>query len=578
MKNGLEREVTTCDLLVVGAGLAGCMAAIKGADLGLDTIVVEKANAYRSGAAATGVDHIWAHFPEVQGPIGYTVDDLVEDHMDKVGGMIHEDLLRVVAINALDRIHDLEKMGVKVRYEDSKVPGGYILVRQIHSVVNTLNFDGRDMKVKMTREMKKRGATIVNRVMITGLLKKDGVVTGAIGIGTRDTKIYVFEAKAVIMSTARISGARIFNEPGPGSGTAFNLRWPGSETGDGKVAALNAGAELINLEFSHHRVNFKNMVRGGGLPYNSYSPAGQGINAFGDVIMPPEKDIFENSTDGIYNAPKLKLIDELNQGRGPIYCDLTNGTEEEIRFSEWSLTHEGGGYALMHMMKNEGVDFRTHQFEMGPGEIELGNFGAGGIYVDGKCSSTVPGLFAAGDEMGGVPLGCAPGALATGWYAAEQAADYISSNSVVAAHDKEKVEKLEAHCLSFLEREDGFRWQDSQIALNRIMSYYATNLKTEKMLERGLENLDYLQGHNDIKADNAHELMRCMEMHNLIENAKLILQGNLERKESRKIKSAPIQTRLDYPEQNDAEWSCALSQRLTEDDKIVFAKKPFRRG
>jgi len=578
VKTRLEREILYCDLLVVGAGLAGCMAAIKGSDLGLDTIVVEKANAYRSGAAATGVDHIWAHFPEIQGPIGYTVDDLVEDHMDKVGGMIHEDLLRVVAVNALDRIHDLEKMGVKIRYGDSKVPGGYIVVRQIHSVVNTLNFDGRDMKVKMAREMKKRGARIINRVMITGLLKKEGMVTGAIGIGTRDKKIYLFKSKAVIMSTARISGGRMFNEPGPGAGTAFNVRWPGSETGDGKIAALNAGAELINLEFSHHRINFKNFVRGGGLPYNSYSPAGQGINGFGDVIMPPEKDLFENSTEGIYNAPKLKLIDELNQGRGPIYCDLTEGTEEEIRFSEWSLTHEGGGFALMHMMKNEGVDFRSHKFEMGPGEIELGNFGAGGIYVDGKCRSTVPGLFAAGDEMGGVPLGCAPGALATGWYAAERAADYINRNNIAKGHDEEAVDKLESLCLSFLEKEDGFRWQDAQIALNRIMSYYATHLKTEKMLERGLENLDYLQCHNDIKADNAHELMRCMEMHNLIENAKLILQGNLERKESRKIKSAPIQTRLDYPEQDDEKWMCALSQRVTEDGRLIFAKRPFRRG
>ena len=578
MKKRLEREIINCDLLVVGAGLAGCMAAIKGADQGLDTTVVEKANAYRSGAASTGVDHIWAHFPEIQGPIGYTAEDLIEDHMDKVGGMIHEDLLRTITLNALDRIHDLEKMGVKVRYEDSKLPGGYILVRQIHSVVNTLNFDGRDMKIKMTKEMKRRGAKIINRVMITGLLKKDGVIIGAVGVGTRNKKLYIFKAKAVIMSTARISGGRMFNEPGPGAGTAFNVRWPGSETGDGKIAAFNAGAELINLEFSHHRVNFKNFVRGGGLPYNSYSPAGQGINAAGDVIMPPEKDIFENSDNGIYNAPKLKLIDELNQGRGPIYCDLTEGTEEEIQFSEWSLTHEGGGYALLHLMKNAGIDFRTHKLEMGPGEIELGNFGAGGIYVDDKCHSTVPGLFAAGDEMGGVPLGCAPGALATGWYAAEQAETYIKDNNTAGDFEEETVEQLEALCLSFLEKEDGYRWQDSQIALNRIMSYYATNLKSETMLLRGLENLDYLQNHNDIQATNPHELMRCLEMHNLIENAKLIMQGNLERKESRKIKSAPIQTRLDYPEQNDAEWNCALSQRLSEEGNLIFAKRPFRRG
>lgn len=578
MAKPLEKVVHNCDLLVVGAGMAGCMAAIRGAALGLKTIAVEKADANRSGAAATGVDHIWAHFPEVQGS-KYGIAELVLDHMDKVGGNIHEDLLKVIAENALDRIHDLEKMGVKIRYEQSKVPGKYILVRQIHSVVNTLNFDGRDMKLHMTKAMEKQGVQLINRVMITELLKKDGRVVGAVGVGTRDSKIYIFYAKAVILSTARISGGRMYEQPGPGAGVCFNLRWPPSDTGDGKVAALHAGAELINLEYAHHRVNFKNIVRGGGLPYNSYSPAGQGINARGDVIMPPEKDLFQDSDDGIYNAPKLKLIDELNAGRGPIYCDLTTGTEEEIKFTEWSLTHEGGGYALQHLMKRAGMDFRTHKFEMGPGEMELGNFGAGGIYVDGKCQSTIPGLFAAGDEMGGVPLACAPGALATGWYAAEQACEYMKKESVndIEKADTAIVDKLETLCHSFTDRKDGNRWQDAQITLNRIMQYYATNLKSETMLTRALEHLDYLQNNAELKAANPHELMRCLEMNNLFINAELILRGNLERKETRYIKSAPIHTRIDYPKQDDENWNCSLSQRLEEDGTLVFAKRPYRR-
>lgn len=578
MTRELEKTVIDCDLLVIGGGLAGCFAAIKGADLGVKTVLVEKANPMRSGAAATGVDHIWAYFPEIQGPRGYTLDDLIEDHTDKVDGMIHQDLLRVISETALDRIHDLEKMGVKIRYEQSKLPGKYILVRQVQCVVNTLNFDGRDMKLHMTKEVRRRGAKIVSRVMMNELVVRDGRVVGAIGIGVRDQKIYLFRSKATILCTARISGGRMFNEPGPGAGIAFNLRWPPSETGDGKAMAFRAGAELINLEFSHHRVNFKNFVRGGGLPYNSYSPAGQGINALGDVIMPPEKEVFQDSNRGIYNAPKHKLIDELMQGRGPIYCDLTTGTEDEIKFCEWSITHEGGGTALLHLMQRDGIDFRKDKLEMGPGEVELGNFAAGGLYVDGDCHSTLPGLYVAGDELGGVPLGCAPGALATGWYAAEKSVAWFKKHQAPARFvgSDEEVQQFQALCLSMLNRKDGHGWQEAQVALNRTMNYYGLKLKTEKMIQRGLENLDDLTRHTELKAHHPHELMRCLEMQNLFLNAELILRGNLERKETRKIKSMNIHLRLDHPEQDDENWKCALSQRL-ENGKIVFAKRPFRR-
>ena len=578
MTRALEKTVIDCDLLVIGGGLAGCFAAIKGADLGVKTVLVEKANPMRSGAAATGVDHIWAYFPEIQGPRGYTLDDLIEDHTDKVDGMIHQDLLRVISETALDRIHDLEKMGVKIRYERSKLPGNYILVRQIQNVVNTLNFDGRDMKLHMAKEVRRRGAKIVSRVMMNELVVRDGRVVGAFGVGVRDQKLYLFRSKATILCTARISGGRMFNEPGPGSGIAFNLRWPPSETGDGKAMAFRAGAELINLEFSHHRVNFKNFVRGGGLPYNSYSPAGQGINAFGDVIMPPEKEVFKDSTRGIYDAPKHRLIDELMQGRGPIYCDLTTGSEDEIKFCEWSIAHEGGGTALLHLLQQEEIDFRRDKLEMGPGEVELGNFAAGGLSVDGHCHSTLAGLFVAGDEMGGVPLGCAPGALATGWYAAEKSVAWFRKHQAPArvAGSDEEFKQFESLCLSMLNRKDGHRWQEAQIALNRLMNYYGLKLKTEKMIQRGLENLDDLTRCTELNAQNPHELTPCLEMRNLCLNAELILQGNLERKETRKIKSMNIHWRLDYPEQDDERWKCALSQRL-ENGKIVFTKRPFRR-
>ena len=44
----------TCDICVVGGGLAGCMAAIRAAELNDDVLLVDKSNPERSGCAGTG--------------------------------------------------------------------------------------------------------------------------------------------------------------------------------------------------------------------------------------------------------------------------------------------------------------------------------------------------------------------------------------------------------------------------------------------------------------------------------------------------------------------------------------------
>ncbi|MBW1803802.1 MAG: FAD-dependent oxidoreductase, partial [Deltaproteobacteria bacterium] len=63
----LVRKNIQADVLIIGGGLAGCMAAIRAAEvIGPENVlVVEKAHVRRSGNAATGVDHTWSYMPEV---------------------------------------------------------------------------------------------------------------------------------------------------------------------------------------------------------------------------------------------------------------------------------------------------------------------------------------------------------------------------------------------------------------------------------------------------------------------------------------------------------------------------------
>ena len=63
----MNREVVETDVLCVGGGIAGLMAAIRASDLGAKVIVAEKGNTLRSGAAGCGNDHFWCYIPEVHG-------------------------------------------------------------------------------------------------------------------------------------------------------------------------------------------------------------------------------------------------------------------------------------------------------------------------------------------------------------------------------------------------------------------------------------------------------------------------------------------------------------------------------
>ncbi|MBN1315422.1 MAG: FAD-binding protein, partial [Anaerolineales bacterium] len=137
----------SCDVLVAGGGLAGCMAAIRAGELNDKVILADKGHPARSGCAATGVDHIFAYFPEVQKAEGVSLEDLVEDHVNNLGkGLANRDIAHYICETALDRILDLESYGVKMRYEDSTLPGKFRLQYQLHACRNTLHFDGRDVK------------------------------------------------------------------------------------------------------------------------------------------------------------------------------------------------------------------------------------------------------------------------------------------------------------------------------------------------------------------------------------------------------------------------------------------------
>jgi len=563
--NNIEIREHSCDVCVVGGGLAGCMAAIRAAELNDSVVLVDKSNPERSGCAGTGLDHIWGYFPEVQGREEVSLEQMVEDHTRNVAqGLVNRRMLHYIAATSYDRILDLERFGARIRFEDSTLPGKLRLQYQMHACRNTLHFEGRDIKRILTTAVRKSGARILDRMMVTEVLTRDGEAVGVAGYGTRDGKIHRIRAKAVIMTTGRIN--RLYK---PYPGLTFAIRMPPALTGDGKAAMFRAGAELINMEFLSipGRWSSRNLIRGGGLPTGSYQPPGVGVNALGEVIRRRNHEVGSKTVYGTAKtfATGRSFQGELEAGRGPIYADMSWGSEEDQRYMLWAIENEGLGPGFLHIMERYGLDFRRHKIELWPIEPEHSAAAAGGPIVDETCQTTLPALYAAGDEVGGVPGSVAPGAFTMGYLAAESAAKRAGGTGTVA--DGQGEEELLDFCNEILNRSGGDPWEDAQAAIHNHMSDYNIQNRSETMARRGLECLEYLKNTMRLTAASPHELTHCLEIRNLIECGRIIFRSTIERKESR----GKIFQRKDYPEQDDANWFCFLGQRL-ENGRVRFQK------
>jgi succinate dehydrogenase/fumarate reductase flavoprotein subunit len=584
MKAVMEVIPIDTDVLVIGGGLAGCMAAIKASEYGVKVTIAEKANTLSSGCAGTGVDHSWAYIPIIHEQMGWTIEDLVEDHAQLIArGFINKDLLRLVARENYDRMLDLEKFGVKIRYEDSKIPGQFRIVYQFHTMPSSFNFDGHDLKIKLTKEAMRRGVNIVNRVMVVALLITGGQVAGALGAGTNDGRLYSFRAKTVVMSTGRA------NRLTPNvTGIWGNHRIPANETGDGRAIALRAGVPVINMEFlSSGYYSIGNYELNLGSPRNTVQPAAAVTDADGKDIVPRTR-FYDWSKLGKEKVdPKIMRQKMLSggqarpsyaqlyrQGQGPFYLDLTGGSEEEIKYIEWSIHNEGKGSLFLDYLKNrEGFDFRRDKLEWLPNSREMAGTAASGLVVNDKLETEVKGLFGAGDDVGGFPWSGAPGAFVMGWRAGERAAKDARQQPAFLPVSPETAESVLEQCSGLLENQKGQHWREVELAVQNTADYYAGDARSEKTLKRGIERLDDIKKNASFRAENPHELMRCLEVMSIIDNVEMVLYASLERHESRR---APFGFyRADFPEQNDKEWLAFLALKRCE-GSIKFSRIPIK--
>jgi succinate dehydrogenase/fumarate reductase flavoprotein subunit len=574
------------DVLIIGGGLAGCMASIKAAEReGLRVTLAEKSNTLASGCAGSGIDHCWSYIPPVHEKVGYTLEDMAEDHRLGMGlGFCRKDLFYLVAGTMYERMLDLEKFGINFRYEDSKVPGKFRIVDQFHSFPSTFNFDGEPIKRKLTAEAKRRGVQIINRVQMTDLITTDGQVSGAVGVNTRTGDVYSFKTKAAVLCCGRSHRlTRHIN------GIDFDTRMPPPLTGDGTSMAIRAGLPIINIEFlSSRSLAIQASKKTYGDPRGTTQPAARIIDGEGNVLVErtqfydwenlgKEKWTTETRRKWLEQRKVVRggahqfITERHKEGGGPFYLDFAEATDEEEAYIKWSIRNEGKGTQVMrYYEEEEGLRLKGNALEYGDyGDRELSGYAQRGVWVSKDMETGISHLFAAGDEVGGLPWNGAPGAITQGWHCGAMAAERAEKQKTFLTPSEDLIRARKELCSEILGRERGFYWKEVEIFVQNVVDFYCGKVRSQKLLERGLQRLDSAKN-APMKAENPHELARSLDVKSIIDNAELVFRSSLERKESRPELDF---RRADYPEKDDKNWLCFLAIRK-ENGEFRFSKIP----
>ncbi len=524
-----REDIVKCDFLIVGGGIAGMQAAITASSLGMDVVVAEKADTRRSGSGATGNDHFICYIPEYHGDDFEEILREVSETL--VGPWQDKNLLSLMLRRSQEVIELWESYGINMRptgewnFEGHSMPGR----RRYH-----LKYDGHDQKPLLTKQALKNGCHILNKTTVNELLTNEtGRVVGAIGVNIADEKpeLIVFQAKAVLVCTGH--SVRIY--PGMNPAYPFNACNCPADTGSGIAMGFRAGARLVNLDIPYVHSGPSMFQRCGKATWIGVLTDYYG-KPVGPFVTKPTRELGDVTADIWQTVFREKMQD----GTGPVFMNCSETSQEDMEHMFKSFVSEGDT-SLIDYMEQYHIDLRKHMVEFNTYEY---NYTARGLDIGIDGMTTVSGLFAAGNITGNV-RGDISSAAVFGHVDAESACEYIKTVEEYDISNHPKIaETLEMYS-AIMERETGAHWKEANSTMQQIMNkYVGTEVRSETLLKSGIKYIGDLKryANEQLRAENSHELMRCLEVLDMLDVAEASAISAEGRKETR----GKCHNRVDY--------------------------------
>ncbi|PMR68251.1 L-aspartate oxidase [Halomonas heilongjiangensis] len=556
------REIKT-DILIMGSGGAGLFAAVhaKAAAPDADVTVAVKGLLGKCGCTRM-----------VQG--GYNVamadGDSVERHfMDTIEGgkwLPDQDLAWTLVSTAVERIQELEnELGCFFdRNPDGTIHQKAFAGQTFDRTVHKGDLTGIEIINRLAERVWASGVNRLEEHRAIELIPArngDGIA-GVVMIDMRSGERVFVHAKAVLLATG-------------GGPTMYRYHTPsGDKSCDGMAMALRAGLELRDMEMvQFHPTGLlagpDTRMTGTVLEEGLRGAGGHLLNGDRERFMFNYDERGERATRDIVSRG---IFEEMRQGRstpnGGVYISMAHLGVDKVR-----KQFKG----MVERCADCGFDLAGGMVEVVP----TAHYMMGGVRFTPDCSTSLPGLFAAGEDTGGVHganrLGGNGVANSTvfGGIAGDTMAAWLKNGAEFREPDQAVIEQAEARCRAPLDNPPGDLFA-VQSALRDLMWEDVGIIRSRERLSGVHARLDALEAELDtIGIGGADELGYNVTWHewlnvkNQLLVSRAITSSALQRENSR-----GAHYREDFPDTGDLESSTFTCVRLSGDGELRVTEEP----
>lgn len=461
----------SCDVVVVGAGIAGWTAALRAVEQGVNVLVVDKS----TGELGNGNSLMTSGSYRAAGmnPKSSSPQELYRQVMQE--GIAYPDLAKAWADNCARSIEWLRSSGIEM--VETSV-GTFAL--EPYSLISLAPVYKKDVGTAILTKLKsgftKGGGNYANRVKASKLLANDGVVKGI--TAQKNGETIGIKSKATILATGGFSANREMLVKYIGEhADKCKLRGSPCDTGDGLQMALEVGSQAVNLGYFYgHLISLKALTDDRFWPY----PRLDSLLAEGILVNRSANRFVDEGRGDVAVANELAKSQDVTGACLTFDEEAWSGAKGDSRATlpktppanPWLAENDGFLYSAgspQELARHLGIDGETlartlERFNHG---CEAGNiegfsvrrtgklrplkppyyglkvvpgitFTMGGPLINGRAEilnlekRPIKGLYAAGDAIGGLMGGFNGGytgglaqAVVTGLLAGENAASYV---------------------------------------------------------------------------------------------------------------------------------------------------------